>query len=98
MADPIYYYNIIKAPVLTEKSHKLSSSGVVTLVVDKRYNKLIIKKAIESVIGGKVVSLRIINVKPKSIKFKGNRGTVGGYKKAIVTFDPSSKIDSNKIV
>ena len=59
------YLEIIKAPVITEKSEIAREAGKFTFKVDPRANKLEIKEAIEKIFNVKVTSIRTINVKPK---------------------------------
>lgn len=85
---------VIKFPILTEKSSKQIDAGIYTFAVDKRTNKAEVKKVLEIIFDVKVVSVNISNVrrKPKKVgKFQGFRS---GYKKAIVTL---SKGDSIKL-
>ena len=59
------YLEIIKAPVITEKSMADKENGKYTFKVDPRANKIEIKNAIEKIFNVKVTSIRTLNVKPK---------------------------------
>ena len=60
------YRDIIKAPVITEKSADLAQNeNKYTFRVDPRANKTQIKQAIESIFNVKVESVNTINVKPR---------------------------------
>ena len=60
------YLEIIKAPVITEKSANLGQNkGQYVFKVDSRSNKTEIKQAIEKLFNVKVEEIRTINVKPK---------------------------------
>ena len=60
------YRDIIKAPIITEKSASLSENGnIVTFSVDPKANKTQIKQAVEKIFNVKVESVNTINVKPK---------------------------------
>ena len=64
------YLEIIKAPVVTEKSEAAKSEGKYTFKVDPKANKIEIKEAIE----------KIFNVyAPKYAKRKEELGQGGGY-------------------
>jgi len=54
-------YNIIIRPVSSEKALSLiEKENVITLIVDRRVNKKIIKEAVEKIFGVKVVSVRTL--------------------------------------
>jgi large subunit ribosomal protein L23 len=54
-------YNIIVRPVPSEKALSLiEKENVITLIVDRRANKKIIKEAVEKIFGVKVVSVRTL--------------------------------------
>ena len=59
------YRDIIKAPIITEKSSDLAKNNVIVFSVDVKANKTQIKQAIEKVFNVKVDSVNTINVKPK---------------------------------
>lgn len=58
-------YEIIKAPVITEKTNNLASENVYVFKVDKKANKTQIKQAIESKFGVKVESVNTVNTQSK---------------------------------
>lgn len=59
-------YQIIKRPVVTEKANLLASEeNTYVFEVDRRANKIEIKKAIEEIYGVHVEDVRVVNVKPK---------------------------------
>ena len=78
------YYEIIKRPIITEKTTKLAEAGVYTFEVDKKANKIEIANAIEEIFKVKVVSVNTINVLPKKKRVGRYTGTRKTYKKAIV--------------
>ncbi|AXE60616.1 50S ribosomal protein L23 [[Mycoplasma] phocae] len=84
---------VIKYPVLTEKS-EISRSGqnVYTFVVDKRTNKIEVKKAVEFIFDVKVLKVNIINYDKKPAKLGRFAGFKNAVKKAIVYLDEKSKI------
>ncbi|MBN0970710.1 50S ribosomal protein L23 [Mycoplasma phocoeninasale] len=84
---------VIKYPVLTEKS-EISRSGqnVYTFVVDKRTNKVEVKKAVEFIFDVKVLKVNIINYDKKPAKLGRFAGFKNAVKKAIVYLDKESKI------
>lgn len=88
-------YEIIRKPLLTEKSYAGIQSKVYTFVVDKRATKTEIKKAVEKIFGVEVEKVNTVNVKgkTKSQNTKAGRtvGKTSDYKKAIVALKESSK-------
>lgn len=89
------YYEIIKAPIITEQSTKLiESQNRYTFKVDKRANKIEIKKAIETIFKVKILTINTINVLPKHRKVGKHEGFRPAYKKAIVKLAEGQKIDA----
>ena len=64
------YRDIIKAPIVTEKSASLNENNTVVLSVDPKANKTQIKQAVEKVFNVKVESVNTIN-KPTKKKRVG---------------------------
>lgn len=87
------YLEIIKAPVITEKSEIARNDGVYTFKVDPRANKLEIKEAIEKIFNVKVASIRTLNVKPKKRRVGRYTGLTNRTKKAFVTLADGQTID-----
>nr|YP_009396847.1 ribosomal protein L23 [Ophidocladus simpliciusculus]ARW66033.1 ribosomal protein L23 [Ophidocladus simpliciusculus] len=85
--------NIIKDPIITDKTTKNIENNVYYFKVDKKSNKNQIKKAIEYIFEVKVYKISTMNSAPKMTtvgKFKGNKKQ---YKKAIITLQKSYKIN-----
>ena len=87
------YLEIIKAPVITEKSQIAKSEGKYTFKVDPKANKLEIKEAIEKIFKVKVTAIRTINVRPKKRRVGRYTGLTTRYKKAIVSLAEGQTID-----
>ena len=79
-----YNYDIIFAPVITEKSASMESEGKYVFKVDVRANKTQIKQAIEDAFNVRVIDIRTINVHPKDRRVGKYTGKTNRYKKAIV--------------
>ena len=77
-------YDIIKRPIITEKSALLAEKAVYTFEVAKDANKVEIKKAIEEIFEVKVVAIRTVNVHRKPKRMSRYEGFKSAYKKAIV--------------
>ncbi|MCI6542658.1 MAG: 50S ribosomal protein L23 [Firmicutes bacterium] len=88
-------YDIIKKPLLSEKSYAKISDKIYTFVVDKSATKVDIKRAVEEIFKVDVESVNTLNVKghEKSQNTKKGRtvGKTSDYKKAIVTLKKDSK-------
>lgn len=89
------YYDIIKSPIITEQTTKLiESQNKYTFKVDKKANKVEIKKAIEAIWKVKVLSVNTINMKPKFKRMGKHEGYKSAYKKAVVQLAEGQKIDA----
>jgi large subunit ribosomal protein L23 len=89
-------YQIIKRPIVTEKSTKLSEKNKYTFEVDKNANKIEIKNAVEELFSVKVVSVNVINEIAKAKRVGTHSGFKPAVTKAIVTLAEGSKIDVYK--
>ena len=87
------YRDIIKAPIITEKSSTLAANNVVTFSVDVRANKTQIKQAVEKIFNVKVDSVNTVNVKPKKKRVGRYVGKTNRVKKAIVKLAEGSSIE-----
>jgi large subunit ribosomal protein L23 len=77
--------DVLRAPVVSEKSYGLLDEGKYTFLVDPRANKTEIKIAVESVFGVKVASVNTITRKGKTRRTKFGPGKRKDTKRAIVT-------------
>ena len=85
-------YDVIKKPIITEKSMMAMDQKKYTFEVDARAHKLLIKQAVEAVFDGvKVASISTIMVNKKAKRMGRYNGFKPGYKKAIVTLTADSK-------
>ncbi|MGE9276861.1 MAG: 50S ribosomal protein L23 [Candidatus Phytoplasma pruni] len=90
----IKYYEWLKTPVITEATNKkLELQNEYTFKVDKRANKIEIKKAVEHIFNVKVLIVRTSNVLPKYKKKGKYEGYTASYKKAIIKLVPGQRID-----
>ena len=87
------YYEIIKRPIITEKTTKLAEAGVYTFEVDKNANKIEIANAIEEISKVKVVAVNTINVLPKKKTVGRYSGFKAAYAKAMVKLQAGDKIE-----
>ena len=87
------YLDIIKAPVVTEKSALLNEKNEYAFFVDVKANKTEIKDAIEKLFNVKVKEIRTINVHPRKRRVGRYTGKTKTYKKAIVTLKDGYSIE-----
>jgi large subunit ribosomal protein L23 len=85
-------YDIIKRPVITEKTNiQKEVSNQVTFEVDRRANRIEIQRAIENIFNVRVAGVRTMQVKGK-VKQRGRIvGKRRDWKKAIVTLMPGER-------
>jgi large subunit ribosomal protein L23 len=90
--------NILIKPLITEKAEKISEKGnQYSFVVDKKANKLEIKKAVEEMYKVSITDVNTL-VMPAKIKSRSSRsgviqGRKSSFKKAIVTVVKGEEID-----
>ena len=87
------YRDIIKSPIVTEKSSDLAKQNVITFSVDVKANKTEIKKAVENIFDVKVDNVNTINVKPKKKRVGRYAGKTNRVKKAIVKLKEGSSLE-----
>jgi len=85
--------NLIKKPVITEKSTANAQFNKYIFEVRNDANKINIKKTIEDIYKVKVQKLNSLNVKSKPKVFKGQRGNRSELKRVIVTLKEGNTID-----
>ncbi len=86
-------YEIIKRPIVSEKTTKLSEEGKYTFEVDRKANKIQIKEAVEAIFKVEVEKVNVINMKPKAKRVGQYSGFKASVTKAVVTLKPGHKID-----
>ena len=84
-------YDIIKRPILSEKTYAGIQEKKYAFEVAKNSNKVEIKKAIEEIFGVKVKSLNTVNCNGKLKRQGKTQGYTSDYKKAYVTLTADSK-------
>lgn len=85
--------DIIKSPLITEKSTLGSQNSQITFKVALTASKPQIKAAIETIYKVKVKAVNTSVLKGKTKRFKGTLGTRSDVKKAIVTLEKGQQID-----
>jgi large subunit ribosomal protein L23 len=87
-------YEIIKRPLNTEKTNiQKEVANQVTFEVDRRANRIEIKRAIETAFQVKVAGVQTMQIKGKTKRRGRFVGKRRNWKKAIVTLVPGERID-----
>ena len=87
-------HKIIRRPLITEKSTiQKEMNNQLAFEVDRRANKIEIKKAVESIFKVQVEDVRTQNYQGKIKRLGRYSGRRRHWKKAIVTLKPGQKIE-----
>ena len=87
------HYDVILAPVITEKSTLLSENNAVVFKVAGDATKPAIKAAVEALFDVKVIGVNTLITKGKTKRWKGKPYTRSDVKKAIVRLAEGQSID-----
>ncbi|MDA8097089.1 MAG: 50S ribosomal protein L23 [Clostridia bacterium] len=88
-----FAHDILRKPMITEKSTSLLEGNKYTFQVDPRANKSEIKRAVEEIFKVKVLEVNTMRVKGKLVRRRNKIGRTPEVKKAIVTLKPGDKIE-----
>ena len=92
MPKAIHPYEVLRRPVVTEKSTRLQEESKYTFEVTLTSNRAQVKQAVEKLFEVKVMAVNIIRTPGKQRRF-GRRQTQGPeHKKAVVTLRSGDKI------
>src|SRR6202451_192231 len=87
------HYDVIVAPLITEKATMASEHNKVVFKVASKATKPQIKEAVEKLFDVKVKRVNTLIRKGKVRNFRGVRGELSDVKKAIVTLEEGHHID-----
>ena len=87
------HYDVVVAPVITEKATLLSEQNKVVFQVAQDSTKDEIAAAVEALFKVTVTKVNTLNVKGKTKRFRGRVGRRSDVKKAIVTLAEGQSID-----
>jgi large subunit ribosomal protein L23 len=93
MTKDARHYDLIVAPVITEKATLASENNQFVFRVARNATKPQIKAAIEQLFDVKVTGVNTLLRKGKSKRFRGVRGRQQDMKKAVVTLADGYRID-----
>ncbi|HHU52135.1 MAG TPA: 50S ribosomal protein L23 [Firmicutes bacterium] len=85
--------DIIKKPLITEKSSRLMEENKYSFMVDRRANKNQIKQAVEEIFNVRVRGVNTSNVLGKLKRMGKHAGRRPSWKKAVVTLEPGNRIE-----
>ncbi|MNW33802.1 50S ribosomal protein L23 [compost metagenome] len=88
MKDP---RDIIKRPIITERTAEMMGDMKYVFEVDIRSNKIEIKQAIEAIFNVKVSNVNTLRVPAKPKRYGRHSGYTSEWKKAFVTLSKDSK-------
>jgi large subunit ribosomal protein L23 len=83
--------DIIKRPIITERTSEMLENKKYVFEVDIRSNKTEIKQAVESIFKVKVTNVNTLRMPAKPKRYGRHSGYTSEWKKAIVTLSPESK-------
>ena len=86
-------FDVIRAPVITEKATNVSEHNQVIFRVPLTATKREVKAAVEGLFSVKVTAVNTIRVMGKLKRFRGRVGRRSDYKKAVVTLGEGQRID-----
>ena len=93
MSKPIHPYEVLRRPIVTEKSTTLAESGKYVFEVALAANKPQIKVAVEQAFDVTVLRVNTHIVKGKRKRLGQRLGETATWKKAVVTLQPGDHIE-----
>ncbi|MCR4281643.1 MAG: 50S ribosomal protein L23 [Bauldia sp.] len=87
------HYDVIRRPVITEKSTAASEHNKVIFLVAPSATKAQIKAAVEALFKVKVTKVNTLIRKGKNRRFRGIAGRTADSKRAVVTLQEGQMID-----
>ena len=93
MSATAQHYDVIRKPIITEKTTMASENGAVVFEVAMSANKPMIREAVEALFGVKVTAVDTTITKGKTKRFRGRPGRRRDVKKAYVTLAEGNTID-----
>ena len=96
MANPTVYYNVLRRPVVTEKTSVLQElRNQYAFEVAPDTNKVEVRKAVETLFNVKVMKVNIVRLPGKHRRTFGRPGETRPWKKAVVTLKKGDTIEMN---
>lgn len=85
--------DVIVQPLISEKAAGLAGANQYVFIVRKGANRLQVRTAIKSMYGVSPLSINILNVRGKKVRFGRKQGSRSDWKKAIVTLPAGQTIN-----
>ncbi|MFC2007471.1 50S ribosomal protein L23 [Chloroflexota bacterium] len=89
----MHLYEVLRRPLITEKSTTLQAEGKYVFEVAGKANKLQVKQAVETAFKVKVTGVNVITVPGKTRRVGRQQVQTPSWKKAIVTLGSGDKIE-----
>jgi len=86
-------YEVLRHPIITEKTSALAAQGRYTFEVDRRASKMQIKEAVERAFGVKVVAVNVCNMPGKPRRWGRHVSRSPAWKKAVVTLAEGQRLE-----
>jgi large subunit ribosomal protein L23 len=86
-------HQIIRQPIISEKSYALIAENKYTFRVHPRAHKTQIRNAVQEIFKVQVVEVRTMRQKPKPKRRGWTTGTTRSWKKAVVELAPGDRIE-----
>jgi len=87
-------YQVIKKPLITEKGNMQKEQlNQISLRVDRRANKVEIRRAVETLFKTDVLEVKTMNVRGKRRRVGRNIGKRPNWKKAVVKLAPGKTVE-----
>ncbi|MBI4213821.1 MAG: 50S ribosomal protein L23 [Chloroflexi bacterium] len=86
-------YEVLRRPVITEKSTMLAEGGQYVFEVARRANKVEIRRAVEEIFRVHVRAVNVVRVEGKLKRMGKTRGLTASWKKAIVSLQQGDRIE-----
>ena len=91
---PADLVDVILHPLVTEKAATMTSLSKYVFVVKPSANRVQVRNAVRKMYGVNPISVNIINMRGKEVRFGRKRGKRKDWKKAMVTFPKGTTIDA----
>lgn len=84
---------VIVKPLISEKAAHMAGINQYVFVVRKNANRLQVREAIKAMYGVSPLSINILNVQGKKVRFGRSRGVRSDWKKAVITLPAGQSIN-----
>jgi large subunit ribosomal protein L23 len=89
----MHLYEVLRRPLITEKSTALQAQNKYAFEIADRANKLMIRQAVEKAFKVKVTGVNVVTMQGKTRRVGRRMIKTEPWKKAIVTLKPGDKIE-----